>query len=53
MLHFSGIFRSEAGTSNAKEISSGLSVISERVTKHVESQTGKQRGVGGHTVCDP
>jgi hypothetical protein len=48
MLYFSGIFRSEAGTSDAKEISRRLSIISERARKHVESQTGKQRGRGAY-----
>jgi hypothetical protein len=47
MLYFLGVFRSEAGTSDAKEISSMLSVISERVRKRVESQTCKTKGGRG------
>jgi hypothetical protein len=44
MLYFSGVFRSEVGTSDAKEISSRLSVIWERVRKRVEV---RQENKGG------
>jgi hypothetical protein len=36
MLYFSGIFHSEVGTPDAREISSRLSIISERLRKRVK-----------------
>jgi hypothetical protein len=37
MLYFSGMLRNEAGTPDAREISSKLSIILERLKKRVET----------------